>query len=453
MSIELEPSFGALADWVRCSDHHASFRLPLLRRAEEILQEEVSAANSTRRSLADQLERWRYQLLDEHRGAVAGENRRLADALDLAANELIGGPSRAPRWPRQCLTDATADQNRLPEVNEYLAPGLPMDELTRQALETTLEHFPARSLGGQRRMLLYAPLYLSSHCINHCVYCGFRYPREVERKHLSLDEALGQAAILRGRGMRHILLVGGDFPRLTTTEYYAEIIRTLLQRQIHPAVEIAPQSTRSYHELATAGACGVTLYQETYNEELYALYHPRGRKASYDWRLEGIERAAEAGIRRLGLGILLGLANPRQDVTALMRHAAYLQARFPQHTLALSLPRIHQAPEGFVTPYPVDDEVFVRLYCLLRIAFPRAELVLSTREAVSLRNRLAEICITQMSAGSSTAPGGYENGGTHPGDEQFPVCDHRSPAELAEWLQRKGFELAWDIPVDPTAVS
>jgi len=295
-------------------------------------------------------------------------------------------------------------------------------------------------------MLLYAPLYLSSHCVNHCVYCGFRAPHSIRRKHLSVDEAVHQAEILHRRGFRHILLVAGDFPRLTTTDYYVDVIRAVVALGMSPAVEIAPQTTTSYAALAAAGACGVTLYQETYDEELYALYHPRGSKASYDWRLEGLERAAEAGMGRLGLGILLGLADPHKDLAAMLRHADYLHARFPNHTLAFSLPRIHQAPKNFETPYPVDDETFIRLYCALRVAMPRAELVLSTREPVWLRNRLAEICITQMSAGSSTIPGGYENGDDESGGEQFPVCDHRAPDEVAAWLQTAGFDIAWDVP-------
>jgi 2-iminoacetate synthase len=149
-------------------------------------------------------------------------------------------------------------------------------------------------------------------------------------------------------------------------------------------------------------------------------------------------------MQRLGLGILLGLADPRKDVVALMRHAHYLGTRFPDRRIALSLPRIRDAAPGFVAPYPVDDQTFVRLYCALRIAFPAADLVLSTREMPELRNRLARICITQLSAGSSTSPGGYE-AGQHTAGQQFPICDHRSPAEVAQWLEEEGFDVRWRI--------
>lgn len=297
-------------------------------------------------------------------------------------------------------------------------------------------------------MFLYAPLYLSNHCINHCLYCGFRHPSRIVRRRLSLDEALRQSEVVAGRGFRHLLLVSGDFPSLTPPRYFAEIAAALAAGGLVPSVEIAPQGTADYETLVAAGVYGLTLYQETYDRQLYARYHPRGTKASYDWRLEGPERAAEAGIARLGLGVLLGLADPRDDLAALIRHAAYLEERFGDRAYAFSLPRIHEAPDGFEVPFPVDDETFVRLYAALRIAFPRSELVLSTRESAALRDRLAGICITQMSAGSSTAPGGYEADAQCPAGEQFPVCDRRTADEVTAALEGAGLLPTW-LPSPP----
>ncbi|OHB83885.1 MAG: hypothetical protein A2V98_22125 [Planctomycetes bacterium RBG_16_64_12] len=382
----------------------------------------------------------------------------MADALDLAANELAGRAPRPPRAPRRAVHDTSGDTGPIAEARAVLDPSVELEEVTRRARRLTQERFaaPGSSGGtasGKRRMLLYAPLYLSSYCLNYCTYCGFRHPRPIERRHLSARKALQEAEILRSRGFRHLLLVAGDFPRLTTTGYFAEIIRALKARGIEPAVEIAPLATDSYAELVAAGACGITLYQETYHEGHYGRYHPRGTKARFDWRLEGIERAAEAGMRRLGLGILLGLADPRDDLAAMMRHALYLQARFPDRALAFSLPRIYEAPPGFLAPHPVDDETFVRMYCAVRIAFPDAELVLSTREPAPLRNRLAQICITQMSAGSRTVPGGYEEAAPDCRfGQQFPVSDRRSPAEVAAWLQSAGFQPVWEIPQHEPAI-
>jgi 2-iminoacetate synthase len=437
--------------WIRETDEHAESHLALLEQAERLLADSSGVPAEDRRLLAAKLERWRYQHLGRRPDRLTPTDRELADALDLAGNELAGRPPRPPRRSRAAIGDSSLDGAALVEATTALDPQVGLDEVVQRASRLTQEHF--RVTGGRGcwrpgrwRVLLYAPLYVSNYCVNHCRYCGFRHPNPIPRRHLSVHQALEQAEILRGRGLRHILLVAGDFPSLTTTEYFVEIIRALRAGGIATAVEIAPQTTAAYAELGGAGACGVTLYQETYDELRYARYHPRGTKVAFDWRLEGLERAAEAGMQRLGLGILLGLADPREDLLALLRHARYLETRFPGRTLALSLPRIYDAPDGFSAPFPVDDETFVRLYCALRIAFPHAELVISTRERPELRNRLATICITQMSAGSCTSPGGYEvEDDSQEAGRQFPVCDHRSPAEVASWLGEAGFEVAWSI--------
>jgi 2-iminoacetate synthase len=436
-----------LADFValvQATDPDAPYRLPLLDQAAPLLYGDVAMPAEQAETLADRFERWRYQLLNKRDGRVSGGARDLADALDLAAS-LARGRLRPPKRPRTALAPPEAGA----DVEACLDPGLPLADTIRRAAELTAQHFPGAR--GGRRMMLYAPLYLSSYCINHCLYCSFRFPHPLQREHLGGAEVLAQADLLGTRGFKHLLLVAGDFPRMTSTSYFTGIIAALVGRGFTVAIEVAPQSTLSYAQLARAGACGVTLYQETYQEELYRRYHPLGPKVWFDWRLEGPERAAEAGISRLGLGILLGLADPRLDLRALIAHGHYLQGRFPEVKLAFSLPRIHEAPEGFESPHPVDDGTFLRLYCALRVAFPAADLVLSTREEPSLRDRLAQVCITQMSAGSCTSPGGYGARETDPRDrQQFPVADHRSPAEVAGWLASAGFDVRWELS-GPTA--
>lgn len=448
MTTQTHPPLSSFADWIRATDEHAAHHLPLLEEAARLLTGEGETTLIARRTMAARLERWRYQYLNQRGGRLAREDCEFIGAIDLAANELAARAPRPPRSTRPAIGDACSDDAAIAEAVRALDPAAGLESVAARAAALTREHFAdgrdARPTAGRWRMLLYAPLYLSNYCINYCRYCGFRHPHAIERRHLDMDEALREAEILRSRGFRHILLVAGDFPSLTTPEYYAGILRALRARGFLPAVEIAPQSTGAYETLVGAGAIGVTLYQETYAEPLYAEYHPRGSKASYDWRLEGLDRAAEAGMGRLGPGILLGLGDPREDLLALMRHGRYLAGRFPDRTLAFSLPRIHEAPEGFRVRFPVDDELFVRMYCALRVAFPRAELVLSTREPETLRNHLATLCITQISAGSCTAPGGYEDAGGRRAGEQFPVCDQRSPAEVADWLREAGFAVAWE---------
>ncbi len=439
-------SLSAFADWIRATDDHAEEMLRLVEQVESALAAPASVAVSDRTRLADRVERWRYRRLAQAAGNLAPRDQLLIDALDLAANALAGRPDRRPRAAQKAIADPSFFSHLTSEAAACLDPRNDLAAIAERAAALTRERF-----GGANgtacpwwRMLLYAPLYVSNYCINHCLYCGFRHPNPIPRKHLTVAQAMREAEVLLDRGFRHILVVAGDFPRWTTPEYLAEIVRELRARGATPSIEVAPQSTSAYAVLVEAGACGLTLYQETYDPGLYARYHPRGSKASFDWRVEGPERAAEAGMPRLGLGILLGLADPREDLLAMIRHAGYLRSRFPDRTLAFSLPRIHDAPPGFSVPFPVDDETFMRMYCALRIAFPDAHLVLSTREPAALRNRLAKICITQMSAGSCTAPGGYESSaGEDPAGEQFPVCDHRSPAEVASWLAAAGFVPVW----------
>jgi 2-iminoacetate synthase len=441
-------------EWIRATDQHAAYHVLLLERADRVLSGVEALPGVQRIHLADKLERWRYQHLREHAGELLPEDEAFVDALDLAANRLAGRPARPPRATRWAVGDPKWDTVSIQEAAALMDSRVPLDHVIRRATDLTYEHFGAADTAGatappRRRMLLYAPLYVSSECVNFCTYCGFRYPNQIARKHLTVDEVVEQMRILRGRGFQQMLLVGGEFPSRTTAAYYKTLIEALRREGAVPSIEIAPQSTASYAELVAAGAYGLTLYQETYDERLYAEYHVRGPKSSYHWRLESHDRAAEAGVPRLGFGFLLGLADARRDLVAMLRHAAYLSDRFPDRMLAFSLPRIHETPPGFQLAYPVSDADFVRMYCLLRIAFPQAELVLSTREPVALRNRLAKICITQMSAGSSTAPGGYSTapGGCQRGSEglgeQFPVVDQRTPAEVAEWLEAEGLQAAW----------
>ncbi len=440
----IAPRFHDLAVLAAREDEHPDIRLQLLAEVTLAVDDRVATSRETRVSLADRIERWRYQFINHRSGHLTPDQLDMTRQLDLLSNELRDAPVRPPRSLRDAIL-AAGSTDLGPEVERAFDPGSPLADLEQAALDTTLSHFQQTGQTS-RSMVLYAPLYLSNHCINHCLYCGFRYPNEMERQQLDLDQALAEAAVLERHGFRHLLIVAGEFPRFITLDYLTQITAALHQRGLSIAIEVAPQSTLGYTQLRAAGATGVTLYQEVYDQPLYAHYHPKGTKAWYDGRLEGPERAAEAGINRLGLGILLGLADPHAEIRALIAHGRYLAARFPHLQLAFSLPRIREAPEGFQAAHPVDETGLIRLYCALRLAFPTSHLVLSTRESPALRDHLARICITQMSAGSSTSPGGYQEADAAAScqRQQFPVFDHRSPAEVAAWLDQAGLSVQWD---------
>lgn len=440
-----------LAEWVRKRDEHAGARLALLERVASLDPIAGDGSDPERIELADRIERWRYQWLQHSQGSLDADGMALARELDLLMNALRGGLPRPARSLPEWLLEPTENEEAIEQVFDARVS---TDSLATAALEATKRHASGAdaTCPGQtgRTILLYAPLYLSNHCINHCLYCSFRFPNAMARSRLEPEEVLAEANALRQRGFRHILLVAGEYPALVNMAYLREIVELLRQKDVSVAIEVAPQSTRDYSVLRSAGICGVTLYQETYDTKEYARVHPRGTKSWFDWRLEGPERAAEAGVDRLGLGILVGLTDPRGDFRALVRHGRYLTHRFPSLQLAFSLPRIHAAPPEFVRTHTISDELYFRLYCGLRLAFPDATLVLSTRETSAVRNRLARICITQMSAGSSTSPGGYLTPASPDHAlEQFPVCDPRPPQEVTAYLNEQGISVRWQLDREP----
>jgi len=351
-------------------------------------------------------------------------------------------------------------------ARHFLKQETPLQNVIEEAKLLTMQHFSLQNAEnftektdhGGWRVQLFAPIYVSNFCVNQCLYCGFRSPQAIHRRFLSVEETVCESQYLLKRGFKSQLIVAGESPKVSPS-YLAEIMRRLSEMQVVPSIEVAPASVEDYAEIAAGGCCGVTMFQETFDRTLYAKYHPAGPKADYEWRVHALERAAEAGMPRIGYGILLGLAEPQQELVTMMEHAADLAAKFPDRTLAFSLPRIHEGPRGFTIPFHVSDELFVRMYCVLRIIFPQAELVLSTRETPELRNQLASICITQISAESSTEPGGYtlnspkkfdkpktfnnENSPANDFNGQFFITDHRSAEEVADWLTRFGHDVMW----------
>jgi 2-iminoacetate synthase len=346
-------------------------------------------------------------------------------------------------WERAERAD-TADVERalsrhVPDFQDFLALLSPAAAPLLEALAAAARRVTRARFGNVVQM--YAPLYVSSECTNACLYCGFRSDSPVARTTLDVDQVLAEADTLWARGFRSILLVSGEAPAAVPVTYFEQIARELHHRFASLGIEIYPLATEGYARLTDAGVESLTLYQETYDRELYARMHPAGRKADYGWRLGGAERGAAAGMRRVGIGSLLGLGPWRREAVALGLHALWLQKRYWRTQVCVSFPRLRQAPGGIAPLHPVADPDLVQLACALRLLLPDAGLVLSTREAPRLRDGLSRVCITHMSAGSRTEPGGY----TRPGEAagQFPVEDRRAPEEVAASLLAAGIEPVW----------
>jgi len=310
-----------------------------------------------------------------------------------------------------------------------------LEQMAIQARRLTIQRFG-------KTIQLYAPLYVSNYCLNSCLYCGFNASHNVDRTRLSVDQALAEADIIAAEGFRHILLVSGRDPDFVTTDYLAVLAGKLKEKFSSISVEIYPMDTCDYQKLFNAGIDGVTLYQETYDRKTYAFCHPAGPKSDYDYRLDSLGRAASAGMRRVGVGVLLGLADWRLDTLGLAEHAQFLIKNHWRCRVSISFPRLCPAPnvDGRFTNL-ISDKNLVQMMLALRLCFADAGIVLSTRERGSLRDRLIKLCVTQISAGSKTSPGGYS--GRYHSTQQFQIDDSRCAAEIAKMIKEAGSEPVW----------
>jgi 2-iminoacetate synthase len=315
-----------------------------------------------------------------------------------------------------------------------------------------------------RTMRLFAPLYLSNECINNCHYCGFSRDNPILRVTLDLDEVVAEGQHLARQGFRQILLVAGEHPKFVSRNYLADCVRALAPDFSSISIEVGPMETQGYVPVVEAGAEGLVVYQETYNRGVYAEMHTAGPKRDFNFRLDCVERGYAAGFRRLGIGALIGLSRWQDEVVALAGHLEYLFKHCWQAQITVSLPRLRPAAGGFRPLFSITDRELAQLLCALRITFPQLGIVLSTRERASLRDSLALLGITMMSAGSHTEPGGYTRQGSQhlhrtvrgrivapefqDGEDQlatgqFEISDERSPAEIAAVLCRRGLEPVW----------
>ena len=309
-----------------------------------------------------------------------------------------------------------------------------LEEMAQKAHAITLRRFG-------RTILLYAPLYLSNECHNNCVYCGFSANNPIPRRTLTLDEIEREARILHDQGFRHILLLTGEAPGKVGNDFIAAAADRIRPLFSSISIEVYPMETDGYKEMVDAGVDGLTIYQETYDPDLYRQLHPSGRKRDYNFRLETPERGGAAGLRRIGIGFLLGLGNFRSEAFFAGLHGRYLMYQYWRTLLSVSFPRMRPAEGGFQPPNPVSDRQFVQLMCAMRLLLNDAGLVLSTRESAELRDNLLPLGITQMSAGSCTAPGGYTD--AESATEQFSIDDDRTPAEIAGLLTERGYDPVW----------
>ncbi len=315
-------------------------------------------------------------------------------------------------------------------------------ELTEKLFES------AREIKDQiygKRVVMFAPLYISKKCVNNCVYCGFRIDNtELSRKTLTKEEIIKQVKILESLGHKRLLIEFGEHPKDSNIDRVVEAINTVYSagdiRRIN--VNIAATGVEEFRKLKATGIGTYQLFQETYHRETYAKMHPSGPKADYDYHISANIRAFEAGIDDLGIGVLFGLYDYKFEVVAMLQHAEYMDKVLGVGPHTISVPRWR--PAGGVVdsdiPAPVSDEEFKRIVAILRLAVPYTGIILSTRETAEARDELIELGVSQMSAGSCTNVGGYKSE-TDEEEQyaQFNNPDHRTPDEVIRRVCELGY--------------
>ncbi|MES2732206.1 MAG: 2-iminoacetate synthase ThiH [Bacteroidota bacterium] len=292
-----------------------------------------------------------------------------------------------------------------------------------------------------KTLQMYVPLYLSNECQNICTYCGFSFDNKIRRKTLTDQEILQEVAVIKAWGFDHVLLVTGEANQTVGVEYLKHAIKLIRSQFSHISLEVQPLDMPEYEELIAEGVNTVLVYQETYHQEDYKKHHPKGKKSNFYYRLETPDRLGQAGIHKIGLGVLIGLEDWRTDSFFNALHLDYLEKTYWQTKYSISFPRLRPA-EGTLEPKVImSDRELVQLICAYRIFNEEAELSISTRENQKFRDHIIKLGITSISAGSKTNPGGYA---VEPQSlEQFDISDERSPLEIAEMIQRQGYEPVW----------
>ena len=299
------------------------------------------------------------------------------------------------------------------------------------------------------RIVMFAPLYLSNHCVNGCVYCPYHAQnRTIPRRKLTQEEIRREVIALQDMGHKRLALETGEHPKLSPIEYVLESIDTIYSihhkngaiRRVN--VNIAATTVENYTRLKDAGIGTYILFEETYDREAYEKLHPTGPKSDWAYHTEAMDRAMLGGIDDVGVGALFGLSNYRYDVVGILMHAEHLEARFGVGPHTISVPRIRPAddidPKDF--PNAVTDEVFRRIVAVLRLAVPYTGMIVSTRESQRSRELVLDVGVSQLSGGSKTSVGGYAEGIEDAEDSaQFDISDNRTLDDIVGWLLELGY--------------
>lgn len=289
---------------------------------------------------------------------------------------------------------------------------------------------------------MYIPMYITNACTNFCVYCGFNHNNPMARTILTMQEIEQECkAIKQLAPFENLLIVTGENPRDAGVDYLEQALRVARPYFNNLSIEVMPLKSDDYYRLTQSGLNGVVCFQETYNRNRYKVYHPKGMKSNYEWRLNGYDRMGQAGVHKIGMGVLIGLEDWRTDVTFMAMHLLYLRKHYWKSRYSVNFPRLRPSAGGFQPNVIMSDRELAQLTFAFRIFDHDIDISVSTRETPHFRDHIASLGATSMSAGSKTEPGGYF---TYPQAlEQFSVSDERTPAEVETAIRAIGYEVVW----------
>ena len=326
------------------------------------------------------------------------------------------------------------------DVNDFMALISPaaapyLETMARLSRKYTMERFG-------KTISMFVPLYITNSCTNSCVYCGFNHNNPMKRTILTEEEMVNEyKAIKKLAPFENLLLVTGENPAKAGVDY---IERALLLAKPYFAnlqIEVMPLKAEEYERLTHAGLNGVICFQGTYNKANYNIYHPRGMKSKFEWRVNGFDRMGQAGVHKIGMGVLIGLEDWRTDVTMMAIHLQYLRKHYWQTRYSVNFPRMRPSEGHFQPNVIMTDKELAQLIFAFRIFDHDVDISVSTRENAKFRDHIATLGATSISAGSKTDPGGYA---TYPQAlEQFSVSDERTPAEVEQAVKAMGYEVVW----------
>ncbi|MEG1255008.1 2-iminoacetate synthase ThiH [Clostridium sp.] len=306
-----------------------------------------------------------------------------------------------------------------------------LEEMAVKARKLSLKHFG-------RTILLYTPIYIANYCVNKCAYCGYNYENSISRKKLTMEEIRLESEVVAKEGFKHIILLTGESQVHSPTDYIVDAVKVMKEYFPSITLEIQPLSEEDYRKTVEAGVDGLTVYQETYDEEIYDKVHIAGPKKNYKFRLDTPERGAKAGMRSISIGALLGLADFRKDAFFTALHGEYIRKKYPHVDITYSPPRIRPCEGGLRELNTVDDKRMVQIMLAYKIFAHQSGINISTREDSKMRKNLIPLGITKMSAGVSTEVGGHslESKGT----SQFTINDEGTVKEVKEMIMEAGFQ-------------